>query len=102
MPPRRGPARRPDGARRTGPDPGRITAVLDGYARWRRLDDAEREVLADGIRFGTACAGAIHFERALIDGVRGAAMDARLGHLRSRIVVSQAVADLAARHLAAR
>ena len=84
------------------PDPGRIAAVLDGYARWRRLDDAERSVLAEGIRFAVACAGAIHFERALINGVHGATMDARLARLRNRIAVSQAVADLAARHLSAR
>ena len=84
------------------PDPGRIGAVLDGYARWRRLDDAERGTLPDGIRFAAAVTGASHFERALIDGVRGATMDARLARLRNRIAVSQAVADLAARHLAAR
>jgi Ser/Thr protein kinase RdoA (MazF antagonist) len=90
------------GAWRIEPDPGRIAAVLDGYARWRRLADAEREVLAEGIRFGAAYAGAIHFEQALVDGVHGAAMDARLGRLRNRIAVSQAVADLAARHLATR
>jgi len=81
------------------PDPGRIAAVLDGYTRWRRLHDAERKILPDGIRFATAYAGVIHFERALIDGVRGATMDARLGRLRNRIAVSQAVADLAVQHL---
>ena len=84
------------------PDPGRIAAVLDGYARWRCLDAAERSVLAEGIRFAAACAGAIHFEQALIGGVHGAAMDARLARLRNRIAVSQAVADLAARHLGPR
>jgi Ser/Thr protein kinase RdoA (MazF antagonist) len=84
------------------PDPGRIAAVLDGYARWRRLDDAERAALAEAIRFAAAYVGAIHFEQALIGGVHGPAMDARLGRLRNRIAVSQAVADLAARHLAAR
>jgi Ser/Thr protein kinase RdoA (MazF antagonist) len=95
------PAGRPE-AWHIEPDPGRIAAVLDGYARWRRVHDAEREVLAEGIRFGAAFAGAIHFERALIDGVHGAIMDARLGRLRNRIAVSQAVADLAARHLGPR
>jgi Ser/Thr protein kinase RdoA (MazF antagonist) len=84
------------------PDPGRIAAVLDGYARWRRLDDAERAALAEGIRFAAAYVGAIHFEQALIGGVHGPAMDARLGLLRNRIAVSQAVADLAARHLGGR
>ena len=87
---------------RIEPDPGRIAAVLDGYARWRRLDDAERAALAEGIRFAAAYVGAIHFEQALIGGVHGPAMDARLGRLRNRIAVSQAVADLAARHLGAR
>jgi Ser/Thr protein kinase RdoA (MazF antagonist) len=84
------------------PDPGRIGAVLDGYARWRRLDDAERAALPEAIRFGPAYAGAIHFERALIDGVGGTTMDARLARLRNWIAVSQTIADLAARHLTAR
>ena len=81
------------------PDPVRVAAVLDGYTRWRQLDQSERESLLDGIRFASAYAGAIHFERALIDGVHGATMDARLGRLRNRVAVSQAVADLAAQHL---
>ncbi len=84
---------------RIQPDPGRIAAVLDGYTSRRRLHDSEREILPEGIRFASAYVGAIHFERALIDGVHGATMDARLGRLRNRIAVSQAVADLAARHL---
>jgi Ser/Thr protein kinase RdoA (MazF antagonist) len=84
------------------PDPGRIGALLDGYTRWRRLDEAERSALADGIRFAAAYIGAIHFEQALIGGMAGATMDARLARLRNRIAVSQAVADLAARHLSAR
>ena len=90
------------GAWHVSPDPGRVGAVLDGYARWRRRDDAERAALADGIRFAAAYIGAIHFEQALIGGVRGASMDARLARLRNRIAVSQDVADLAARHLGAR
>ncbi len=95
------PAGRPE-AWHISPDPGRIAAVLDGYARWRRLDDAERSALPEGIRFAAAYIGAIHFEQALLGGVTGPAMDARLGRLRNRIAVSQAVADLAARHLGAR
>ncbi len=87
---------------RIQPDPGWIAAVLDGYARWRSPDAAERLVLAEAIRFAAACAGAIHFERALIGGIYDAAMDARLARLRNRIAVSQAVADLAARHLGTR
>ena len=83
------------------PDPGRVAAVLDGYTRWRHVHSAERKILPEGIRFASAYNGAIHFERALIDGVRGPTMDARLARLRNRIAVSQAVADLAARHLGA-
>jgi Ser/Thr protein kinase RdoA (MazF antagonist) len=86
-------------ARHIRPDPGRVAAVLDGYTRWRQVHSSEREILPEGIRFATACIGAIHFERALIDGVRGPTMDARLARLRNRIAVSQAVAGLAAQHL---
>jgi len=81
------------------PDPGRVAAVLDGYTHWRQVQSAEREILPEGIRFATAYVGSIHFERALIDGVHGPTMDARLARLRNRIAVSQAVADLAAQHL---
>jgi len=95
------PLRQP-GAWHIEPDPGRIAAVLDGYTRWRPLADAEREVLAEAIRFGPAYAGAIHLERALIDGVGGTIMDARLARLRNWIAVSQAIADIAASHLGAR
>jgi Ser/Thr protein kinase RdoA (MazF antagonist) len=81
------------------PDAGRVAAVLAGYTRWRRVHSSERAILPEGIRFATAYIGAIHFERALIDGVHGPTMDARLARLRNRIAVSQAVADLAAQHL---
>ena len=81
------------------PDPGRVAAVLDGYTRWRHVHRAEQEILPEGIRFATAYIGAIHFERALIDGVHGPTMDARLARLRNRIAVSQVIADLAAQHL---
>jgi Ser/Thr protein kinase RdoA (MazF antagonist) len=81
------------------PDPARIDALLTGYCRLRRLNDAEREFLLPGIRFAGAFLGALHFEQALIDGVRGAGMDARLGRLRNRLEVSRAVAELALRHL---
>ena len=82
------------------PDEGRIAAVAAGYRAWRALSAGERAVLLPAVRFGTAYVGAIHFEQALIDGVRGAAMDARLERLRNRLAVSESVAQLAAGHLA--
>jgi Ser/Thr protein kinase RdoA (MazF antagonist) len=82
------------------PDEDRIAAIARGYATRRPLAAAERGVLLPAIRFGAAYAGAIHFEQALAQGVRGAAMDARLARLRNRLAVSGAVARLAARHLA--
>jgi len=83
------------------PDGGRIAAVAAGYNRWRVLSPAERDLLLPAIRFGAAYTGAIHFEQALADGVHGAAMEMRLERLRNRLAVSDAVAQLAAAHLAA-
>jgi hypothetical protein len=81
------------------PDAARIGALVTGYSRLRRLDDAERRCLLPAIRFASAVMGARHFEQALIHGVRGAGMDARLGRLRNRLEVSQAAAELALHHL---
>jgi Ser/Thr protein kinase RdoA (MazF antagonist) len=85
-------------ARHIRPDEDRIAAVAAGYSRYRRLQPAERDLLPDGMRFPAAFAGAIHFEQALIGGMRGARMDARLERLRNRLTVSDAVAELARRH----
>jgi Ser/Thr protein kinase RdoA (MazF antagonist) len=82
------------------PDDQRIAAVAEGYSRRRIVAPGELELLLDGIRFGPAFIGAIHFEQALLGGVRGAAMDARLDRLRNRLAVSEAVAERASRHLA--
>jgi Ser/Thr protein kinase RdoA (MazF antagonist) len=81
------------------PDEERIAAVAGGYRDWRALSAGEQAVLLPAIRFGAAYTGAIHFEQALVDGVRGPAMDTRLDRLRNRLAVSEAVAGLAARHL---
>jgi Ser/Thr protein kinase RdoA (MazF antagonist) len=81
------------------PDEDRIAAVAAGYSRWRRLQPAERDLLLEGIRFAAAYVGAIHLERAVIDGVRGTSMDVRLERLRNRLAVSDTVAALARRHL---
>jgi len=81
------------------PDEDRIAAVVGGYSRWRRLQPAELDLLPEGIRFAAAYIGAIHLERAVVDGVRGTSMDVRLERLRNRLAVSDAVADLARRHL---
>jgi Ser/Thr protein kinase RdoA (MazF antagonist) len=81
------------------PDEDRIAALAAGYSRWRRLQPAERDMLLEGIRFAAAYVGAIHLEQALVGGVGGRPMDVRLERLRNRLAVSEAVADLARRHL---
>jgi Ser/Thr protein kinase RdoA (MazF antagonist) len=80
------------------PDENRIAAIVAGYSRWRRLQPAEKDLLLEGIRFPAAYVGAIHFEQALLGGVRGRSMDVRLEGLRNRLAVSGAIADLARRH----
>jgi Ser/Thr protein kinase RdoA (MazF antagonist) len=88
------------GAWNVQPDEARIAAVAVGYNTRRALSPAERDLLLPAIRFGSAYVGAIHFEQALAEGVRGAAMDAQLERLRNRLAVSETVARLAAGHLA--
>jgi aminoglycoside phosphotransferase (APT) family kinase protein len=85
---------------RIEPDDDRIAAVADGYSRRRIVTPAELDLLLAGIRFGAAFIGAIHFEQALLEGARGAAMDIRLDRLRNRLAVSEAVAERATHHLA--
>jgi Ser/Thr protein kinase RdoA (MazF antagonist) len=80
------------------PDENRIAAIAAGYSSRRRLQPAEKDLLLEGIRFPVAYVGAIHFEQALLGGMRGRSMDVRLERLRNRLAVSDAVADLARRH----
>jgi Ser/Thr protein kinase RdoA (MazF antagonist) len=82
------------------PDEDRIAAVAQGYVSQREVGAAERALLPAAIRFGACYVGAIHLHQALAEGVRGAAMDVRLERLRNRVSVSEAVARLAAPHLA--
>jgi hypothetical protein len=82
------------------PDEDRIAAVARGYASQRVVGAAERALLPAAVRFGACYGGAIHLHQALADGVRGASMEARLERLRNRVSVSEAVARLAAPHLA--
>jgi Ser/Thr protein kinase RdoA (MazF antagonist) len=82
------------------PDEDRVGAVAAGYASERRLGAAERALLPEAVRFGACYVGAIHLYRALAEGVPGTSMDARLERLRNRVEVSDAVARLAAPHLA--
>ena len=51
------------------------------------------------MRFAAAFAGAMHVEQALMVGVRSVPADVRLERLRNRLAVSDAVAELARRHL---
>jgi Ser/Thr protein kinase RdoA (MazF antagonist) len=85
-------------ARPIQPDENRIAAIVAGYSRWRRLQPAEKDLLLEGIRFPAAYVGAIHFEQALLGGVRGRSMDVRLERLRNRLAASDTIADLARRH----
>jgi Ser/Thr protein kinase RdoA (MazF antagonist) len=81
------------------PDPARIAAVVDGYARARMPAPAELDTLLDGLRFGTAFIGALHFEQALLrpqdDAGWRAGMQRRYERLRNRFAVSEAVAQIA-------
>jgi hypothetical protein len=78
----------------------RVAAVAAGYASRRVLGAAERALLPEAVRFGACYVGAIHLYQALAEGVSGTSMDARLERLRNRVAVSEAVARLAAPHLA--
>jgi len=82
------------------PDEDRIAAVARGYASQRVVGAAERALLPAAVRFGACFVGAVHLHQALAEGVRGAAMEARLERLRNRVSVSEAVARLAVPHLA--
>ena len=82
------------------PDEDRVAAVASGYALQRVPGASERALLPDAVRFGACYIGAIHLYQALAEGVSGASMDARLERLRNRMAVSDAVARLAAPHLA--
>jgi Ser/Thr protein kinase RdoA (MazF antagonist) len=82
------------------PDEDRIAAVARGYASQRVVGAAERALLPAAVRFGACYLGAVHLHQALAEGVRGAAMEARLERLRNRVSVSEAVARLAVPHLA--
>jgi hypothetical protein len=82
------------------PDEERVAAVAGGYARERLLCPAERALLAEAVRFASCYTGAIHLYQALAEGLSGASMDMRMERLRNRVTVSEAVARLAAPHLA--
>jgi Ser/Thr protein kinase RdoA (MazF antagonist) len=81
------------------PDEDRIAAVADGYASARNLSEAELALLPAAVTYVPAVAGAIHLELALVDGVTGPAMDARLARLQNRMAVADDVAALALSHL---
>jgi Ser/Thr protein kinase RdoA (MazF antagonist) len=81
------------------PDEDRIGEVTAGYSRARRLSAAELSLLPAAVKFAAAVAGSVHFELALLSGVSGPAMDARLARLENRIAVADEVAELALEHL---
>jgi len=81
------------------PDEDRIREVTAGYASVRRLSAAELALLPAAVKFAAAVVGAVHFELALLSGVSGPAMDARLSRLENRLAVADEVAELALEHL---
>jgi Ser/Thr protein kinase RdoA (MazF antagonist) len=81
------------------PDEKRIGAVASGYASCRSVSPGERALLPAAMTFSAAVVGAIHLELALISGVRGPVMDARLARLQNRVAVAGEVAALALPHL---
>jgi Ser/Thr protein kinase RdoA (MazF antagonist) len=81
------------------PDEDRIAAVTAGYAGIRRLSRAELSLLPAATKFAAAVAGSVHFELALLSGVSGPAMDARLSWLENRMAVAGEVAELALEQL---
>jgi Ser/Thr protein kinase RdoA (MazF antagonist) len=81
------------------PDEDRIREVTAGYASVRRLSAAELALLPAAVKFAAAVVGAVHFELALLSGVSGPAMDARLSRLENRMAVADEVAELALEHL---
>jgi Ser/Thr protein kinase RdoA (MazF antagonist) len=82
------------------PDEDRIAAVADGYISVRNLSEAEFALLPAAVRFAPAVVGAVHLEVALVDGVIGPTMDARLARLQNRMAVAEEVAELSLEHLA--
>jgi Ser/Thr protein kinase RdoA (MazF antagonist) len=81
------------------PSADRIAAIAAGYAGVRPLPAAEIDVLPAAVTFSAAVAGSVHFEQALLTGVSGAAMDARLARLANRLDVAAEVAALARTYL---
>lgn len=82
------------------PDEDRIAAVAAGYSSVRQLSASELSLLPAAVKFATAVVGSVHFELALLSGVQGPAMDARLARLQNRMAVADEVAELALEHLA--
>jgi Ser/Thr protein kinase RdoA (MazF antagonist) len=81
------------------PDEDRIAAVAAGYLSQRRLSAAELSLLPAAVRFAAAVDASVHFELALVSGVSGPAMDARLARLQNRMAVADEVTELALEHL---
>jgi Ser/Thr protein kinase RdoA (MazF antagonist) len=86
------------------PDPARIEAVVEGYARERIPAPAELETLLVGMRFGIAFIGALHLDQALhaasTDPTWLAGMDRRFARLQNRFLASEEITELATAHFA--
>jgi Ser/Thr protein kinase RdoA (MazF antagonist) len=81
------------------PDEDRIAEVTSGYSGVRRLSAAELSLLPAAVKFAAAVVGSVMLELALVSGVSGPAIDARLSRLQNRMAVADEVAELALEHL---
>ncbi|HYK66594.1 MAG TPA: phosphotransferase [Streptosporangiaceae bacterium] len=77
------------------PSPDRIRAFAEGYASMRVPTAAELGLLPVAVKFSAAVVGSVHFEVALMNGVTGPAMDARVARLQNRLGVADEVAAIA-------
>lgn len=84
------------------PDPQRIEAVVEGYAKYRYPSPAELDALLVATRFGVAFIGALHLDQALhaasTDPAWVAGMERRVARLQNRYQVSEEIVALAIEH----
>lgn len=76
-------------------DAERITAVVDGYTRWRRLSPTEEEALLEAIRFSVAWRAAMFFFLIALRGTADERMKRRLRRWQQLYAISEEICRLA-------